>query len=263
MHFIVTTGLKPNYDLILAGQAIAKELNAPFVHRENRSIPDLKAAYQVELILLTTKKGLIANMPEGELFFHLNMAQLRIKNLLAGKPDHMIEAMGLKEGMSVLDCTLGLGADALVSSFITGAGGLVVGLESSPITAIIVREGLRRFQVKDSRLTAALRRISVIGTDYQDYLAKQQDDSFDVVYFDPMFRRPIKESIHLKPMRFVADHRAIPFAVLEDAKRVARQCVVIKETNHSSEFVRLNIPRIAGGKYSSVQYGVIDVNEKR
>ncbi|MGP1407976.1 MAG: class I SAM-dependent methyltransferase, partial [Selenomonas sp.] len=48
------------------------------------------------------------------------------------------------------------------------------------------------------------------------------------------------------------------FAVAE-ACRVAKRRVVLKENSRSLEFARLGFSKIAGGKYSPVHYGVIDV----
>lgn len=261
MNFIVTTGLKATSDLIANARKTAEALGGRFIFRENLSIDALKEKYRVEMIVLATKKGLVANTPEGELFFHLNMAYLRIKNLRAGKPDNMVEAMGLHEGMSVLDCTLGLASDAIMSSFVVRGGGKVVGLEISPATAWIVQEGLKRFKAEDDEIKAAMGRIEVVRTDYLSYLRAQEKDSVDIVYFDPMFRDPIRRSVHLKPMRFVADHREVTLEAITEAKRVARRRVVIKEGNGSREFERLRVSFVVGGKYSSVQYGVIDANE--
>ena len=38
--------------------------------------------------------------------------------------------------------------------------------------------------------------------DYEDFLREQADDSFDAVYFDPMFRHPFTESAGIHPLRF-------------------------------------------------------------
>lgn len=50
----------------------------------------------------------------------------------------MVEAMDLKPKMSVLDCTLGLGTDATVASYIVGENGKVVGLESATLIYLIL-----------------------------------------------------------------------------------------------------------------------------
>ena len=70
------------------------------------------------------------------------MSALRIKHLASGQPDSMVTAAGLKKGDHVLDCTMGMGADAIVASFVVGDQGRVVSLESEPVIAAITGHGL-------------------------------------------------------------------------------------------------------------------------
>lgn len=261
MQIVVTTGQKTTVTYIEKARNLAKKMHYTFVSRKNHSIEVLREQTQADVILVINKQGITAHTPEGELFFHLSMAQLRIKNLIAGKPDHMVDAMQLKEGMKVLDCTLGMAADAITASYVVGATGRVVGLEISPITALVVQDGLQQFATKQAEIRTALERIEVVQADYNMYLANIPDHAFDVVYIDPMFRCPVKGSKNLNPLRFVADHRAIDESILVHATRVARQRVVIKETNQSREFRRLHIDKIVGGKYSSINYGIIESGE--
>lgn len=259
MKIIVTTGQKSNADVQKRAEQYAKELGCLFIAREGHSIESLRAEYGASAIVVAKKSGVAVYTPGGELFFHLNMAQLRIKNLLAGITDSMAVAMGLKQGMMVLDCTLGMGTDSIMAAYITG--NRVIALESSPVTSLIVREGLRFFKTENKKIMQALANIEVVNADYNEYLKHLPDNSFDIVYIDPMFRHPIKESSHLLPMRDVADKRAIKLETLQEAKRVARLRVVVKEGNHSSEFERLGINKFSGGKYSSIAYGVIECGE--
>ena len=145
MEFIITTITKVNTDLIYQAQALAQKLNKKFVTRNNLSLERLKQDNNVDNILIFTKDGLKAHTSQGDLFFHLNMAQLRILNLNRNQKDHMVEAMDLKPKMSVLDCTLGLGTDATVASYIVGENGKVVGLESATLIYLITKYGLANF----------------------------------------------------------------------------------------------------------------------
>ena len=139
------------------------------------------------------KKGSFTlDTPEGELFFHPNMSQLRIKNIRMGDEDHMAAALDLQEGMSVLDCTLGFGADSIVASFVVGEGGQVIGLEASPLIAFITSEGMKKFLATNYELHSAIKRVKVINADYNDYLQTLPDKSVDVVYFDPNVPSSIK-----------------------------------------------------------------------
>ena len=258
MEFIITTITKVNTDLIYQAQALAQKLNKKFVTRNNLSLERLKQDNNVDNILIFTKDGLKAHTSQGDLFFHLNMAQLRIFNLNRNQKDHMVEAMDLKPKMSVLDCTLGLGTDATVASYIVGENGKVVGLESATLIYLITKYGLANFNHDNIAINHSLRRIESFNLHYLDYLKAQGDNSFDIVYFDPMFRKPIQDSANFKPMRAIANMEQLQSKALVEALRVAKKRVVIKETKDSMEFKRLNISQIYGGKYSSVSYGVID-----
>ena len=258
MEFIITTITKVNTDLIYQAQALAQKLNKKFVTRNNLSLERLKQDNNVDNILIFTKDGLKAHTSQGDLFFHLNMAQLRILNLNRNQKDHMVEAMDLKPKMSVLDCTLGLGTDATVASYIVGENGKVVGLESATLIYLITKYGLANFNHDNIAINHSLRRIESFNLHYLDYLKAQGDNSFDIVYFDPMFRKPIQDSANFKPLRAIANMEQLQSKALVEALRVAKKRVVIKETKDSMEFERLNISQIYGGKYSSVSYGVID-----
>ena len=258
MEFIITTITKVNTDLIYQAQALAQKFNKKFVTRNNLSLERLKQDNNVDNIFIFTKDGLKAHTSQGDLFFHLNMAQLRILTLNRNQKDHMVEAMDLKPKMSVLDCTLGLGTDATVASYIVGENGKVVGLESATLIYLITKYGLANFNHDNIAINHSLRRIESFNLHYLDYLKAQGDNSFDIVYFDPMFRKPIQDSANFKPMRAIANMEQLQSKALVEALRVAKKRVVIKETKDSMEFKRLNISQIYGGKYSSVSYGVID-----
>lgn len=259
MELIITTVHKPPLSVVQMAEGMAATLSIPFVPRDRHSLAAIREKYEVSELIVATADGPIAYSEAGEYFFHLSMAGLRIKNLINGKHDHMVTAMGLNAGMSVLDCTLGLATDAIVASFVTGANGMITGLESSPVIALITRYGLKNFSVdSEVDITSALRRIQVNNADYCQYLEFLPDNSFDIIYFDPMFRNPINKSSSLKPIRTLADMRPITPEAIRQACRVARQKVVVKEAAGSSEFARLGIVTTAGGKYSSIKYGIID-----
>lgn len=261
MDLVVTTIHKPTPEVEEKARQLAAELGVPAAERGKNSLPAIQAEYNVNNVLVVTKDGPVVHTPDGEYFFHLSMAELRIKNIINGKHDHMAAALGLTPGTSVLDCTLGLATDAIVASYVVGSTGRVLGLEASPIIAAITGLGLSSFVSDQPHITAALRRVNVVNADYNDYLPTLPDASFDVVFFDPMFRIPINSSVSLKPLRGLADSRPLNEAALREARRVARKRVIIKEASGSREFSRLGIHLIQGGKYSSVHYGIIEVED--
>lgn len=256
---IVTTERKCREESVALAQELSARLQIDYVERHKESVGKLMEKYAVEAVLVAYPQELKLNSSAGEMFFHPNMSQLRVKNLRKGEKDHMSEAMGLQEGMSVLDCTLGFGADAIVASFGVGENGRVVGVESSPLIAAVTGHGLQHFLPGNYPLYGAMRRIEVVNMDYLDYLRQQPDNAYDVVYFDPMFRKPLTASNGISPLRSVANHAALSVEAVEEAKRVARSRVVMKEANGSEEFARLGFEKIMGGKYSKVHYGVMDL----
>lgn len=259
MAAIVTTDRKCHKESLALAAETAEKLGLRLVPRQKEAVAELMERYQADSVLVALQKELRLHTEAGELFFHPNMSQLRLKNLRLGEKDHMTEAMRLHEGMSVLDCTLGLGADAIVASFGVGEGGKVVGLESSPLIAAVTGYGLQHFLPGNYPLFAAMRRIQVINNDYLAYLQKQPDNSVDVVYFDPMFRKPLTASSSLSSLRGAANHSPLSMEAVQEACRVAGQRVVMKEANGSSEFARLGFGHITGGRYSKVHYGVIEL----
>ena len=237
----------------------AATLGIPNVPRGNDSLEELRAAYGVDAALVARRGLLTLVTAEGELFFHPGMSHLRIKNLLLGHGDHLVTALGLVEGMHVLDCTLGTGADAIVESFAVGAQGTVTALESNPLIAAVIADGLAHATGDNYEMHAAMRRISVHHADALSFLRGAKAHSVDVVYFDPMFRRPLHESAGMNALRTLADMRALTEETVAEACRVARRRVVMKERQGSKEFERLGFTRITGGKYSRIAYGVMEL----
>lgn len=258
MTIVSTTAYNPTEAMDQLAMQVAKDLGLTYVERGRFSMAEIRRQFKVDTILVIKKHGPVISTPLGDYFFHLSMADLRIKNLITGKHDHMVTAMALDTGMTVLDCTVGLASDAIISSFIAGPSGMVVGLESSPLLAFIAEYGLQHHIGETEAITQAMRRIHIIQSDYFTYLSTLPTNSYDIVYFDPMFRTPIQSSSNLKPIRCLADQRPITEEAIREACRIARNRVILKEANRSNEFLRLGFEHFVGGKHSSVQFGIID-----
>ncbi len=254
---IVTTGAKGGGANIRLARETAGELGFPYVPRGRDSLARLCRQHDAGAALVAKGGALVLCTPEGEMFFHPSMAHLRLKNLRQGKPDHLVEALDLAPGATVLDCTLGLGSDAIVAAAVTGETGAVTGLEASPLIYAVVRHGLATFQGDSPAVCQAMRRVRAVLSDHLDYLRAQPDRSVDAVCFDPMFRHPFMESASMNPLRTAADSRPLEAEAVAQACRVARHRVVLKESSHSTEFSRLGFTSFAGGRYSKIRYGVI------
>ncbi|MDD4335579.1 MAG: class I SAM-dependent methyltransferase [Desulfotomaculaceae bacterium] len=256
LMFVVTTSLRPTFGLVEKAKQLAARFNVTFAARGELSIRDLSGLFSADGVLVVSSQKISFLMGENKFFFHPALAGLRIKKINTGKTDQMINAMSLKEGNSVLDCTMGLGTDAIVASYVTGATGSVTGLECSPVISELVKQGLQSYMEKDRETMLAMRRIKVINTKHKEYLASLKTGSYDIVYFDPMFRYPRRKSPGINAARMLANHEPIDREIIEMAFNAAVRRVVMKERRDSAEFARLGFKYILGGRYSPVAYGV-------
>ncbi len=281
-HMIyVVPSLKAKEKLQCEGKAWAESQGFTYVPRGKRTIQDLMDEYG-EDFLVYSSRGPQIDRPEGSHFFSLNMAELRIQNLRKGQRDHLLEAlMGMKERgaeslscegegdrsrwkgsseppITVLDCTCGFGADAAVASFGLPAGSRVDALEVSPLLEAVTSWGFSHFVHKKDDVTAALRRISLRRGDYRDYLLSDEGPVYDVLYFDPMFQRPVEASCQFQPVRAIMEHGGLTRDLVERALQKARRRVVIKERDFRQLCRDFPEVTLYGGKYSRIGYAVLE-----
>lgn len=237
----------------------AGESGWPLVERRHRSIPLLKAVYGAENIVVWENDRPILYTASGEqLFFHPSMAKNRLSFYRKqGQCDMMMKAIDLLPGDSFLDCTFGLGSDAIVASYLTRHG-VVMGLESSPALAYVVSWGMKNYHSRMPWLDDAVHRIRLLNREHGEFLAALPDNSYDVVYFDPMFREPITKSVSMNPLRPLTNPRALEPENIHQALRSARKRVVIKERLKSGELERLGCQRIQHSKNNSIAYGILE-----
>jgi len=256
---LVTTSYQPAAELEATAQRLAAAYGGRPVPRRRDSLSQLMRRYGDPAVLLVAK-GEIRYYEEDQdaMFFHPSMSQIRVKRLLAGEPDALVAACGARPGDAVLDCTAGLASDAIVLSCAVGASGSVTALESEPVPALLIREGLAAYESGLPEMTAAMRRIVVRHADHLDVLRALPDNSVDIVYFDPMFRRPIRESNSIAPLRSHANAAALTQEAVEQARRAARKRVVLKELRTSGEFARLGFDHVLRSN-TKTTYGVIQL----
>ena len=179
----------------------------------------------------------------------------------------MVTAMGLAPGMKVLDCTLGLGSDALIASLVVGELGLVVGLEVSPILSLLVQRGFKEYPWSSfpqigELLQKAADRIRVFNLDHRQVLNQLADNLFDVVYFDPMFQKSVGSAKGIAVVRNLGFSKPLEPVSLYEAVRVARCRVVVKERKGSQEFTRLGLNQLIQGA-NRISYGILEVSGER
>lgn len=262
---LITTSYEPlSWQLELASTLMEQvqsleemETPARIVRRGKLSLPQLRDRYGDSQILLVSRERIeYYHEQQPALFFHPSTAAIRVKRLINGEKDTLLEFAGLEAGDSVLDCTAGLGSDSIVFSFATGEAGSVTALETSSIPYMLLHNGLCSYESDIPGLEAAMRRIRVLHQDHLTYLRQQEPGSFDVVYFDPMFRKPIHESSSIRSIRGLADSRALTEEAVKLAQKIARRAVVMKEHRDSGEFERLGFHEVHRST-TKIAYGVI------
>ena len=194
---------------------------------------------------------------EQPLFFHPNTAMFRAKHLIRYGSDPLIEAAGVVKGDHIVDATLGMGADAQLLSLAAGESGFVTGLEESPDIARITSLGLQSYEHDFMSLKTAMRRIKVYQVNHVHWLSAQPDESVDIVYFDPMFNEQINTSDGINIMRAHAVMNELTEEAVNEALRISRKRVVLKDHFRSSRFDAFGFNRTVR-KSSKVHYGILD-----
>ncbi|WP_028401012.1 class I SAM-dependent methyltransferase [Ectobacillus panaciterrae] len=234
---IVTTAGRTNQEMTVYAKQVAADLDSPFAIRKDDSVPNMQERLHDDILVVG--KNRLEIYPYGgedSFFFHPNSSSFRIKRLMRGEHDPFLQAAQLEEGMTMLDCTLGMASDSIVASYTVGASGAVTGIEGNRYLAYIVKNGLKTWHADISEMNEAMRRISVLHTDHLTYLQDCKADSFDVVYLDPMFEESILESDGIRGLKHFALYNDITDATMEEALRVAKKRVVLKDHFRSSRF---------------------------
>ncbi|MFD1774508.1 class I SAM-dependent methyltransferase [Paenibacillus rhizophilus] len=259
---IITTGDRPLTEVAARAERLAERLGVPYAPRGNQSMSKLLSRYGDEEALVVLLQGVRLLRPDRpQLQFHPSMGFVRAKRVLKGESDPMLEAAGMVPGDSVLDCTAGLGADALLFAVHGGERSSVTALESSLPLYALLTEGMAHYASGLVEVDAALRRINVVHSNHLDYLRSLPDNSVDIVYFDPMFREPLEDSAGISPLRAYANSDSLSAESVSEAVRAARKAVVLKEKRGSGEFGRLGFAELLrpGTKTS---YGVITIDQR-
>jgi 16S rRNA G966 N2-methylase RsmD len=257
---IITTAGRTTDAMVDQAKQTALELNSRYVTRRKRSVLSLMEAEPEDCIVVG--KNRLELYPFGEetpFFFHPNSSMFRIKRLLKGEQDPFINAAQLATGMSVLDCTLGLASDSIVASFAVGATGKVVGIEANPFLAYIVKMGLQQWDSGIEVMNEAMRRITIKQNHSLEVLEELEDNSFDCVYFDPMFEETILESDGIKGLTKFAKAEGLSTEMIKQAKRVARKRIVLKDHFRSTRFAQYDFT-VHRRKSAKFHFGIIEKN---
>lgn len=234
---VVTTSDRVDVALAQRARSAAEEVGVPYVERHHK-LPLKKLLTDMADALVVFESTAVSLVDaEGTLRFSPGLAHLRVKQLDAGvEEDMLLRIAGLREGEHVLDCTLGLGADAQVAARLVGPTGRVTALEKRPALYLLVRHGLSGLPRHPASCA-----VEVVHADAAVHLRTVPDGAFDVVLFDPMFERERKSSAAFEALRRHADPAPLTRQMVEEARRVARRAVLIKGSRYSSDFKKLGL----------------------
>ncbi|MDD4802711.1 MAG: class I SAM-dependent methyltransferase [Syntrophomonas sp.] len=256
MKFIVTT--TQSIDAVSNTMAeFLADSQLEYIPRRSLSLEKLAVEHNAAGIIVWQSEGPILYIDNEKLFFHPSMAKVRIAEFRKKqRADLLIEACQLQPEDSFLDCTLGMGADAIVAAYFSETG-KITGLEYDNEIARVMKWGMKLYQGRMPWLDQAIKRVEVINCDHTEYLVRQPDKSYDIVYFDPMFTSPIKHSQPISPLRKLANHDSVNTETIQEACRVARKRVVMKTLLAGGELERLGFEKAIGSKHNPIAYGII------
>ncbi|MCH1627368.1 class I SAM-dependent methyltransferase [Ferdinandcohnia quinoae] len=256
---IVTTAGRTNVDMIELAKKVSTELGISYIHREKRAIKQMQTDIHEDVLVVGKNRIEIHPIHSDEpLFFHPNSSMFRIKRLMRGDYDPFIQVSGLQKGDTLLDCTLGLGSDSIVASYFVGETGRVTAIEGNKYLYYLLKIGLLSWDSGILPINIAMANIQVKHDNYINYLKHCPDNSYDVVYFDPMFEETIEESDGIRGLRKFAIKGKLSMEVINEAKRVARNRIVLKDHWKNNQFEKLGFT-VFKRKTAKFHFGVIEL----
>lgn len=254
---IVTTSGRYNEHVLQKAKDIAIRYKLCFVMRKKLSVKEIKERYSDDVLVVGNDEMSITRLSDNDTVkYHPNFSMVRAKRLLNNENDALADAAELKPGMSFLDCTMGLAADSVIASLTVGISGRVTALEQSFILYLLAKEGLASYDTNIEIVNDAMRAIETVHQNHTDYLEKLPDNSFDIVYFDPMFDEEISDSQSLRLITEVTHTETLSQKTIDEAKRVAAKKIVLKDHFRSSRFEQFGFMQQVR-KTSKVHYGII------
>lgn len=234
---VVTTPMKSTDEQVRRALELSCWFHAQYEPRKGRGLDQIRQdAGACMVVVADNPVKLYHESAKTPLFFHPSMAEQRIVRLLRGESDRLLKAADIRQADVVVDATLGLASDALVFAHAVGPNGRVVGIEARAEIVWMLTAAQHYGSSHYEAAASLLKRIDVIHANHTDWLASQATNSADVVYLDPMFRIPEESSASVAPLRVFADSSALAPVAIDEAKRVARRCVVVKERLSSGLF---------------------------
>lgn len=245
-----TTSHKPNREQIEKAYELAKKYNSKY--RNRRHIRDIDKENGIFIVErdLTVK---FVNK-KSEFFYHPSISKIRYNNYESSENDYLIKSIDASIQETVLDLTMGLGSEAL---FMANYVQKVTGVEASFPLYLVVKEGLSNYKFKQEWMKSAAKKVNIINNNYKNFLKDIKDETYDIVYCDPMFENPQMKSSSLNSIRQLAVYDKISQVDFDHMLRIAKKRVVIKAREKDSLWDSFTFDEITGSKNSGVYFGVI------
>lgn len=244
-------------------EAWARARGLRYLPRRGAPFSALWGGQALDELVVRSVDGRLAAYRRGvpePLSHHPGSAMLRVKTLLQGGRDKLVDASGARPGDSVLDLTAGLGSDAAVLAHAVGRGGRVAALEGSYTVALLLDCARTRPDPDlPIPLREALARVEVWWGEAAEALRALPAGSFDIVYADPMFERAIERSVGIRALRPFAARTGLTRDDLLQAVRVARRRVVVKDRRDGRLLRQLGL-EAGTGRTGSTVYAWVDSN---
>lgn len=261
-HIGVTISLDASEEVRQKAMMAAHILHLPW--KERKATLGETCASDCDCLLIYTKQLPEIWTKDSIYRFHLGTAELRIKQMKRGVQDRLLALLPPRKDIVIVDATFGAGRDATVFSWYVGNVGKVISLEKSAALWAIGKEGLAQFSDSDKDVIEALRRIELYHYDFVSWLLKAQSKSVDVIYFDTMFKHPVKRNAnHIEAFRKSACYDTLQESILLEACRVARECIIVKERSFSPLFKNELFTKIDSKRGQSTAYGVITCKNRK
>lgn len=187
---------------------LAKEFNVPLGEADDMRLPRLEVS----------PAGLALCVQDGVPMRIDFKALLNLQLPNEGMIHPLLRASGAKRGMRIIDATAGWGQDSVIFA---SSEAEVLMLESDPVLAVLLEDGLQRLK-KEKLLSLALH-----AFDARSFLeALTPADYPDIIYMDPLHLTPIKKNVLGLKNFLVPDEN--PLSLLEIARARVKSRVIVK-----------------------------------
>ncbi|MGQ9855773.1 MAG: class I SAM-dependent methyltransferase [Fervidobacterium sp.] len=257
---VITTSHNASNKAVELAKELSAKFNIPYYNR--RHISDrLKDGTLKLYYVVDSNKNLSVVINGQKLFFHPGISKIRMENYKREGRDFLLEALRPESTDVVYDGTFGLGMDAV---FIANFVSQVIGTEVSEHIYRVVSYGMANYKSKEEWINKALKKIVLFNENMKEFVKKQPDRSYDIVYCDPMFENPVFESSALNPLRPLASYDTIDRATVNELIRISKKRVVIKTLAKDGLLERLNedginFDRVIMSKKNGLIFACIDL----